>query len=76
MEVILVILGILIGIGIGFGICLGMTRSKPSGCIRVIYSDQEESPMLFLNSYIDIHELSQKKQVTYEVKNENYISHE
>lgn len=76
MEVILVILGILIGTGIGFGICLGMTRSKPSGCVRVIYSDTEEQPMLFLNSNIDIHELSKKKLVTYEVRNENYISHE
>lgn len=76
MEVILVLLGILIGIGIGFGICLVMTRTKPSGCIRVIYSDQEEQPMLFLNSNIDIYELSKKKLVTYEVKNENYISHE
>ena len=76
MEVILVLLGILIGFGIGFGVCLATTRSKPSGCVRVIYSDMEEQPMLFLNSDISIYELSQKKQVTYEVKNENYISHE
>ena len=76
MEVILVLLGILIGVGIGFGICLLMTRSKPSGCVRVIYSDTEEQPILFLNSDISIYELSKKKRVTYEVKNERYISHE
>lgn len=76
MEVILVLLGILIGIGIGFGICLAISKPKPSGCVRVIYSDTEEQPILFLNSDISIHELSQKKHVTYEVKNENYISHE
>lgn len=76
MEAILVLLGILIGIGIGFGICLVVTKHKPSGCVRVIYSDTEAQPILFLNSYIDIHELSKKKQVTYEVRNENYISHE
>ena len=76
MGVILVLLGILIGVGIGFGVCLAITKPKPSGCVRVIYSDTEEQPMLFLNSDISIYELSKKKRVTYEVKNEHYISHE
>lgn len=72
MEIILILLGVLIGIGIGYI----MTRPKISGCIVIDRSEPDEPPKLFLESYIKIYKLSQKKHVTYEVKNKNYISHE
>ena len=71
MEVFLVLIGLLIGVAVGYSI----TRSKPSGYIRIDRSDPDEPPMLFLESHIGIYELSKKKYVMYEVKNENYISH-
>ena len=72
MEIFLVLIGLLIGVVVGYLI----TRSKPSGCIRIDRSDPDEPPMLFLESRIGIYELSKKKYVVYEVKTENYISHE
>ena len=72
MEIFLVLIGLAVGTGIGYLI----TRPKPSGYIRIDRSDPDESPMLFLESRIGIHELSKKKYVVYEVKTENYISHE
>lgn len=72
MEIFLVLIGLVVGTGIGYLV----TRSKPSGCIRIDRSDPDEPPMLFLESRINIYELSKKKYVVYEVKTENYISHE
>ena len=72
MEIILFLLGAMIGIGVGYSV----RRPKSSGYIRIDRSEPDEPPRLFLESHIEIYELSQKKYVTYEVKNENYISHE
>ena len=72
MEIFLVLIGLVVGIGTGYLIA----RSKPSGYIRIDRSDPDEPPMLFLESRIGIYELSKKKYVMYEVKTENYISHE
>ena len=72
MEIVLILLGMLIGIGIGYL----LMRPKSSGYIRIDRSEPDEPPKLFLESHIEIYELSRKKHVTYEVKNENYISHE
>lgn len=72
MEIFLVLIGLVVGTGIGYL----ATRSKPSGYIRIDRSDPDEPPMLFLESRINIYELSKKKYVTYEIKTENYISHE
>lgn len=72
MEIILLLLGMLSGIGIGYLIM----RPKSSGYIRIDRSEPDEPPRLFLESHIGIYELSQKKYVIYEVKTENYISHE
>lgn len=72
MEIFLVLIGLVVGIGTGYLI----TRPKPSGYIRIDRSDPDEPPMLFLESRINIYELSKKKYVIYEVKIKNYISHE
>lgn len=72
MEIFLVLIGLVVGTGIGYL----ATRSKPSGCIRIDRSEPDEPPRLFLESRIGIYELSKKKYVMYEVKTENYISHE
>ena len=72
MEIILVALSLVIGIGIGYI----LRRPKTCGYIRIDHSEPDEPPRLFLESHIGIYELSRKKNVTYEVKVENYISHE
>lgn len=72
MEIILVVLSLAIGVGIG---CI-IRKPKTSGDLRIDHSEPDEPPRLFLELHAGVYKLSRKKYVTFQVKNENYISHE
>lgn len=72
MEIILVALSLAIGVGIGCAI----RKPKTSGVLRIDRSEPDEPARLFLVLHVGVHELSRKKYATFQIKNENYISHE
>lgn len=72
------VLMLFIGFAIGFiGACIGVLRLKV-GTLQIDRSDPSEPPYPFLriDRTSSIDELSRKKYVLLEVKNENFISQE
>ena len=66
----------LIGFAIGFiSACIGMLRLK-IGVLQIDRSDPSEPPYAFLRAHKPIEEISRRKYVLLEVKNENFISQE
>lgn len=72
------VIAALIGFGIGFvSACIGVLKLKV-GTLQIDRSDPTEPPYPFLRISKDssIEELSQRKYVLLEVRNENFISQE
>lgn len=71
MEVVLVAI---LGFGIGFSCaCFGVLSLK-IGTLRIDRSDPTEAPYMFLEISKDVGDISGRKYVLLDVKNENYVS--
>lgn len=69
---------VIFGIGILVGIvCTTVaTHTKSVGCLRVVTSDPDDGPYLFLELSKDIGEIYRKKYVIFKVSLKNFIPHE
>jgi hypothetical protein len=79
MEVLIgVVIGVVIGFAIGFVVACMSVLSLKVGVLQIDRSDPSEPPYPFLRISRDnsIEQLSQRKYVLLEVKNENFISQE
>jgi hypothetical protein len=69
-----VVLAAILGFAIGFVFaCLGVLSLK-IGTLRIDRSDPTEAPYMFLEISKDVGDISGRKYVLLDVKNENYIS--
>ena len=74
MELIIgVVVGIIVGLAIGAFI---FRRSAPVGDLRVDRSDPMSEPFLVLELDTDVQTISGMKNVTFTVRNKNFLPHE
>lgn len=72
----MVVLMTIIGFGIGFiSACIGVLRLK-IGTLKIDRSDPTEPPYMFLEISKGVGDVSNRKYVLLDVRNENYISQE
>ena len=67
-------LGITIGVAVGFIFAVLILKVKSVGKLRVDRSDPSDNPYLFLELSRGVNQISGRKYVILEVKNENFIS--
>ena len=72
MEIVIALVAVIIGFIIG----RVLPREHPIGDLRVDRSDPTCEPYLFLELGTDVHNIMNKKHVTFRVKVENLLSHE
>lgn len=72
MEIICIAVGIIIGLTISI---VGLLF-KSTGFLRIDRSDPMDAPYMFLEINKDVGDISKKKFVILQVKEENFISHE
>lgn len=73
MGVIYCLIGFILGALVSY---LVIKRTPRDGTLRVDRSDPTDEPYLFLEGIKSPYEIAQKRFVIFDVKRENYISHE
>lgn len=76
MEIVIALVSVVIGFIIGFIIGRVLPRERPLGDLRVDRSDPTCEPYLFLELGTDVHNIMNKKHVTFRVKVKNFLPHE
>ena len=75
LAFVLIVVGFILGVFVGFAIERYMSdRMEPIGDLRIDESDPEDGPYLFLELKTAPNNFKSLKQVTLNVKAENYIS--
>lgn len=72
MEIVIALVAVVIGFIIG----RVLPRERPLGDLRVDQSDPTCEPYLFLELGTDVHNIMNKKHVTFRVKVKNFLPHE
>lgn len=74
MNIVLYMFLFVTGFVLGFiAACLGVLRLK-AGVLQIDRSDPDDAPYPFLRSDMPIEELSRRKVILLDVKNENFVS--
>lgn len=74
IMLILVTVGFVFGLTIGYMISKSIKNEEPIGDLRIDESDPDDGPYLFLELKSKPNNLKSRKQVTLNVKAENYVS--
>lgn len=64
----------IVGVSIGSVLTVLVTCKRPIGTLRIDRSDPNDQPYMFLELYKNVGDISNQKQVTLDVSNENYLS--
>lgn len=72
MEIVIALVATIIGFAVGWLV----RRERPLGDLRVDRSDPTSEPLLFLELDTDVHNIMNKKHVTFRVKVKNFLPHE
>ena len=73
MGVIYGLIGFILGVLVSY---LVIKRTPKDGTLCVDKSDPDDEPYLFLEPKTSPYEMARKRVVVFDVKRENYISHE
>ncbi|GHV42291.1 hypothetical protein FACS189490_10960 [Clostridia bacterium] len=65
----------LVGVSVGLLLSFIVSRSKPSGLLRIANSKIDKEPYLFLELKEDISSISSKKHVIFAINTQNFIPH-
>lgn len=75
MEFVIFAFGCAVGVAIGYIIAYSIINHRFTvGALRVDRSIPDEEPMIFLEIYRGVGDITQHKRVTLVVKNESYLS--
>lgn len=75
MQLVIFALGCMVGAVIGYIVAYSLINHRMTvGALRVDRSIPDEEPMIFLEIYRGVGDITQRKRVALDVKNENYLS--